>query len=185
MSTTILNFKKTEVVAESKEAAKAFVEENLFHVNGDATQSYNNWKKKQGGAVTERDVKEFMLDYLERKTKSCPGAGYMICVDPAIADTRERPYKIENVKGEGKRKWKTTYVGIDNETNAPIGKWDTNKADALNAIKELYKSGEYRGSGHLDKVKEVIEGEATVATFEYTPSKNTKNGVWIAFGIEA
>ena len=109
----------------------------------------------------------------------------MICVDPAIADTRERPYKIENVKGEGKRKWKTTYVGIDNETNAPIGKWDTNKADALNAIKELYKSGEYRGSGHLDKVKEVIEGEATVATFEYTPSKNTKNGVWIAFGIEA
>lgn len=185
MSTTILNFKKTEVVAESKEAAKAFVEENLFHVNGDATQSYNNWKKKQGGAVTERDVKEFMLDYLERKTKSCPGAGYMICVDPAVADTRERPYRIENVKGEGKRKWKTIYTAVDNETGKTICKVDTNKADALNAIKELYKSGEYKGDFKLYKVKEVVEGQAVVAEGWYTPSKNTKNGVWIAFGIEA
>lgn len=184
MSTKVLNFKKTEVVAASKDEAIAWVNANLVNYNGDATQAYKNWRDKQGGAVTERETKEFMLNYLEKKTKCAPG-GYLICVDPAIVDTRERPYKIENVKGEGKRKWKTTYVGIDNETNAPIGKWDTNKADALNAIKELYKSGEYKGSGHLDKVKEVIEGEATVATFEYTPSKNTKNGVWIAFGIEA
>ena len=185
MSTQILNFKKVEVVAESKKAAEAIVEENYFHVNGDATQAYKNWKEKQGGAVTEREVKEFMLEYLMKKTKNCPNAGFLICTDAAVADTRERPYKVENVKGEGKRKYKTTYVAIDNETNAPIGKWDTNKADALNAIKEMYKSGEYRGSGRLEKVKEVVEGQATVATFEYTPSKNAKNGTWIAFGIEA
>ena len=37
MSTQILNFKKVEVVAESKKAAEAIVEENYFHVNGDAT----------------------------------------------------------------------------------------------------------------------------------------------------
>ena len=47
MSTTILNFKKVEVVAESKEAAIAQVESTLFHVNGDATQAYKNWKAKQ------------------------------------------------------------------------------------------------------------------------------------------
>ena len=185
MSTQILNFKKVEVVAESKKAAEQIVEDQYFHVNGDATQAYKNWKEKQGGAVTEREVKEFMLSYLMKKTKNCPNAGFLICTDPAVADTRERPYKVENVKGEGKRKYKTTYVAIDNESNAPIGKWDTNKADALNAIKEMYKSGEYKGSGRLDKVKEVVEGQATVATFEYTPSKNTKNGTWIAFGIEA
>lgn len=185
MSTQILNFKKVEVVAESKAAATAIVEDQYFHVNGDATQAYKNWKEKQGGAVTEREVKEFMLEYLMKKTKNCPNAGFLICTDAAVADTRERPYKVENVKGEGKRKYKTTYVAIDNETNAPIGKWDTNKADALNAIKEMYKSGEYRGSGRLEKVKEVVEGQATVATFEYTPSKNAKNGTWIAFGIEA
>lgn len=185
MSTQILNFKKTEVVAESKNAAIAQVEETLFHVNGDATQAYKNWLDKQNGAVTDRALKEFMLDYLSKKTKNCPNAGFIICVDPAVADTRERPYKVENVKGEGKRKYKTTYVGIDNETGVTIGKWDTNKADALNAIKEMYKSGAYKGSGHLDKVKEVVEGQATVATFEYTPSKNAKKGRWIAFGIEA
>lgn len=184
MSTQIINFDKCEVVAESKEVAMAWVNENLVNYNGDATQAYNNWKEKQGGAVTERDVKEFMLNYLEKKTKCAPG-GYLICIDPAVKDTRERPYKVENVKGEGKRKYKTTYVGIDNETGKTIGKWDTNKADALNAIKEMYKSGAYKGSGHLDKVKEVVEGQATVATFEYTPSKNTKKGTWLAFGIKA
>lgn len=185
MSTTILNFKKVEVVAESKEAAKAQIEENFFHVNGDATQAFKNWKMNQTGGVTERAIKEFMLDYLNKKGKNCPGAGYMITVDPAIGDTRERPYRIEHVSNEGKRKWKTTYVAVDVETGITIGKWDTNKADALNAIKEMYKSGEFKGNFELLKVKEVIEGQPVVAKGFYTPSKNTKNGTWIAFGIEA
>ena len=72
MSTTILNFKKVEVVAESKEAAIAQVESTLFHVNGDATQAYKNWKAKQTKGITERDVKEFMLEYLAKKGKNCP-----------------------------------------------------------------------------------------------------------------
>jgi hypothetical protein len=185
MSTQILNFKKTEVVAESKNAAIAQVEETLFHVNGDATQAYKNWLEKQNGAVTERAVKEFMLDYLSKKTKNCPNAGFIICVDAAVADTRERPYRIENVKGEGKRKYKTTYVAVDVESGATIMKCDTNKADALNMMKELYKTGEYKGNFELHKVKEVIEGQAVVAKGFYTPSKNAKKGRWIAFGIEA
>ena len=185
MSTTILNFKKCELVAASKEEAIAMMENEYFHCQGDATQAFKNWKEKQTKGITERDIKEFMLDYLNKKGKNCPGAGYIITMDPAVKDTRERPYKIENVKGDGKRKYKTTYVAIDNETNAPIGKWDTNKADALNAVKELYKSGAYKGSGRLDKVKEVVEGQATVATFDYAPSKNTKNGTYMCFGIEA
>lgn len=185
MSTQILNFKKVEVVAESKKAAEAIVEENYFHVNGDATQAYKNWKEKQGGAVTERETKEFMLEYLMKKTKNCPNAGFLICTDAAVADTRERPYRIENVKSEGKRKYKTTYVAVDVESGKTIGKWDTNKADALNAIKEMYKSGEFKGDFVLNKVKEVVEGQAVVAKGFYTPSKNAKNGTWIAFGIEA
>ena len=70
MSTTILNFKKVEVVAESKEAAIAQVESTLFHVNGDATQAYKNWKAKQTKGITEREVKEFMLEYLAKKGKN-------------------------------------------------------------------------------------------------------------------
>ena len=43
MSTTILNFKKVEVVAASREEAIAQVENAYFHVNGDATQAFKNW----------------------------------------------------------------------------------------------------------------------------------------------
>lgn len=186
MSTQILNFKKVEVVAESKDAAKAYVEDNFFHVSGDATQAYKNWKEKQSGAVTDRDLKEFMLEYLAKKTKNCPGAGYLICTDPAVIDTRERPYKIEDVKNEeGKRVWKKQYKWIDRVTGTVVCSVDTNKADAKNAIKELYKDGSYKGKADLFVTKDVEKGQPIVATAEYTPSKNAKNGTWIAFGIEA
>lgn len=185
MSTTILNFKKVEVVAESKEAAIAQVENSLFHINGDATQAYKNWKAKQTNGITERDVKAFMLDYLAKKGKNCPGAGYMITVESSVADTRERPYKIENVKNEGKRKYKTFYKWVDKETGTTVCQVDTNKADAFNAIKELYKTGKYKGVAECVKTREVVEGNAIVGVARYTPSKNTKNGTWIAFGIEA
>ena len=186
MSTTILNFKKVEVVAESKEAAIAKIEDSLFHVNGDATQAYKNWKAKQTQGITERDVKAFMLDYLAKKGKNCPGAGYIITMDGAVGDTRERPYKIEDVKNEqGKRKFKSFYKWMDKATNTVVCQVDTNKADAKNAIKELYKSGEYKGNAVLVKTKDVVEGQAIVATVQYTPSKSCKNGSYTAFGLEA
>ena len=181
--TQILNFKKIEVVAESKEAAVEQVSD-LFQINGDATQAFKNWKSKQTKGITERDMKEFMLEYLAKKTKNCPGAGYMITVESAVADTRERPYKIDNVKGEGKRKFKSMYKWISEEDGKVVCQVDTNKADAMNALKELYKSGEFKGNAKLVKTKDVVEGQAVVATAKYAPSKNTKNGTWIAFGIE-
>ena len=185
MSTTILNFKKVEIVAESKEAAIAQMEKTLFHYVGDATQAYKNWKAKQTKGITERDVKEFMLNHLERKNKNCPGSGFLITIESAVGDTRERPYRIEDVPNEGKRKFKTVYKWIDRETGVTVCSVDTNKADAKNALKEAYKTGAYKGKADLVKSKDVSEGQAIVATAEYTPSKNTKNGTWIAFGIEA
>ena len=143
MSTQILNFKKVELVAESKEAAIEMMEEQYFHCQGDATQAYHNWKEKQTSGITDRALKEFMLDYLNKKGKNCPGAGYIITLDSAVKDTRERPYKIDDVKSEGKRKFKSMYKWIDSATKTVICQVDTNKADAKNAIKELYKSGEY------------------------------------------
>ena len=186
MSTTILNFKTVEVVAESKEAAKAQIEESLFHIQGDATQAYHNWEQKQSGVITDRDRKEFMLDYLAKKSKNCPGAGFMITVESAVKDSRERPYKIDDIKNEdGKRKFKTFYKWVDNESKTVVCQVDTNKADAKAAIKELYKTGAYKGNAKLIKTKDVVEGQSVVATATYTPSKNTKNGKYIAFGIEA
>lgn len=184
MSTTILNFKSVSVVADSKAEAIAKIEEEYFHINGDATQAYKNAKAKHQGIWSDRDDKAFKLDYLEKKGKSCPGAGYLITVESAVADTRERPYKIEDIKNEGKRKFKSMYKWVtkDGKTVCSV---DTNKTDAKNAIKELFKKGELKEDVTLIKTKDVVEGNATVAVAHYTPSKNTKKGTWIAFGIEA
>lgn len=185
MSTQIINFKKVEVVAKSKEAAIEQVESTLFHVNGDATQAYKNWKAEQTQGITERDVKAFMLDYLAKKSKNCPGAGYLITVDPAVADTRERPYKIEDIKNEqGKRKYKKTYQLIDTKSGLVLGEVQTNKADAKNLAKKIIKEG-FEGKMVCKLAHKVIEGQEDVFTAEYAPSKNSKNGTWIAFGIEA
>ena len=75
------------------------------------------------------------------------------------------------------------YKWIDAEGKT-VCQVDTNKADAKNAIKELYKSGDYKGNAKLVKTKDVVEGNAVIATADYTPSKNTKKGTFIVFGIE-
>lgn len=186
MSTTILNFSKTEVTAENREMAIAKVEENhSFHVKGDATPAYKRWKATQVNGVTERSIKEFMLNYLAKKDKNCPGTAYAITLEPAVQDTRERPYKIENVKGDGKRRFKRFYKWVDAETGVTIASTDTNKADATNLIKNLYKDGSFKGTANLVVNKDVVEGTAIVAKATYTPAKNTKQGTWLIFGIEA
>ena len=183
MSATVLNFKRQEVVAESKAAAMEQVENSLFHIIGDATQAFKNWKAKQTGGITDRNVKEFMLDYLAKKSKNCPNAGYIITVEPSVADTRERPWKIEDIKNEqGKRKYKKTYQLIDDETGVVLGEVQTNKSDAKNLAKDVIKNG-FKGKGTCRLAHKVVEGQEKVFTFQYEPSKNTKNGTWLVFGI--
>ena len=185
MSTTILNFKKVEIVAESKEAAIAQIEETLFHVNGDATQAYKNWKAKQTKGITERDVKEFMLDYLAKKGKNCPGAGYMITVESATADTRERPYKIEDVKNEkGKRKYTTIYQIINDSTGEIIAEAEGTKAKAKEVLRKLYLEG-LKSDVTCTYTKQVTEGEPVAFKGKYTPSKASHPGTYMVFGIEA
>lgn len=183
MSMQIVNFKKVEVVAESREAAIAQVESTLFHVNGDATQAYKNWKAKQTKGITERDVKEFMLDYLAKKGKNCPGAGYIITVESAVGDSRERPYKFNDFKNDGKRKYKKVYQLIDKETGIVLKEVTTTKADAKNETKNLIKNG-FHGTVQCKLIHKVIEGTEIIFEGVYTPSKNAKHGNWIAFGIE-
>lgn len=185
MSTQIVNFKKVELVAESKEAAKEMMAENYFKCFKDATQAYNLWTKKQNGVVTDKMVKEFMLDYLEKNTKMEAGLGCLITVDSAVKDTRERPYRIEKYKNEqGRRKFSRVYNWVDKDTQVVISTTDTTQANAMNAIKDLYKSGSYKGNADLVVSMEVTEGQSVLATAYYTPSKSTQAGKYIVFGIE-
>ena len=175
MSTKVVNFKSIKVSAASLDEAIASVEER-FHVCGNATQSFKNAKAKHTGAWTERDEKAWMLDYCEAKNRSCPGTGFYIVEESAVADSRERPYKFETVK--------KTYSWIDDATGTVIAKVRTNKTDADNVLKKMYKDGSYKGDAKCVISKEYIEGESVVSIAKYVPSKNTRKGTWVFFGIE-
>jgi hypothetical protein len=103
-----------------------------------------------------------------------------------VADTRERPYVIGDLKNEqGARKYKTVYRWIDDETGKVVSETDSTKADAKAAIKALYTEGSYRGNAHLVMDKKCVEGQAIVATAKYTPSKSSRVGTYLVFGVTA
>lgn len=180
--TQIMNFKRVEVSGATREEAMA---KAPFFIQGDATQAYKNWRKKQTGSVTDADKKQFMLDYLASRSKNAPGSGFSITVESAIADTRERPYAIEDIKNDkGARKYKTVYRWIDEATGAVIVETDTTKADAKNALKKQYTENGYKGNAVLEMQKKCIEGQAVVAKAKYTPSKASRVGTYIVFGFE-
>lgn len=111
----VFNFKSFEVSAETKKAAIAQVEKENFHIYGDATQA---WKKyhESNATVTANDEKAFKLDYLKKKTKNAPGSGFIVTLSSAVISTRERPWKAEDIKTEGKRDTQKKFDLIDHDT---------------------------------------------------------------------
>ena len=178
----IMNFERMEVNGVTKEEALA---KAPFEIMGDATQAYKIWRKKQTGAVTDADKVQFMLDYLAKKSKNVANVGFSITLESAIADTRERPYTIEDIKNEkGARKYKTVYRWVDKATGTTVVEVDTTKADAKNAIKKMYSEGTYNGVADLVMEKKCVEGQAVVARAKYTPSKSSRPGSYLVFGIK-
>ena len=178
----IMNFKRMEVNGATKEEELA---KAPFDIMGDATQAYKIWRKKQVNGVTDADKKEFMLEYLAKKSKNCAGVGFSITIESAVADTRERPYKIEDVKNDkGARKYKTIYQIIDKATGAVIAQTDETKAKAKEIAKALYTDKGFKGDLICTYTKQVVDGEPTAFTATYTPSKSSRVGSYLVFGIE-
>lgn len=180
--TQIMNFKRIEVNGATKEEALA---KAPFDIMGDATQAYKIWRKKQVNGVTDSDKKQFMLDYLSKKSKNCAGVGFSITLESAVADTRERPYRIDDVKNEkGTRKYKTVYQIIDRATGAVLAETSETKAKAKEIAKNLYTEKGFKGNLICTYTKQVLDGEPTAFTVEYTPSKSSHVGSYLVFGIE-
>lgn len=178
----LINFKKSEVVAPSKEEA---FDQVSFKIIGDATQAYKNWAKQQTRTITEPMLKEFYVEQLKKKTKMIEGVGLAICVEAPVKDTRERPYKIENVKNEkGKRKYKSVYQ-IKNKDGVVIAETSETQAKAKEITRDLFKTKNIREDLICIHSKQIIEGEPVAFIAHYTPSKGTKPGRWILFGVEA
>lgn len=185
--TNFLNFQTLTVVGATKEEALATAP---FEAKFNATQAFENWKKAQTGVITEAMKKQFMLDYLEKKTKNIAGAGCYIVLQSAVKDTRERPYKYENVKREGTTTTRTSYVWIDDKDGTEVckivGTADARatKAHAAEAIKKLMASGEYKGKASL-YVRKEEEKPVALAHCAYTPSASCQSGEYLCFGIQA
>lgn len=180
--TQIMNFKRMEVNGATKEEALA---KAPFDIMGDATQAYKIWKKKQKNGITESDKKQFMLDYLAKKSKNVAGVGFVITIESAVADTRERPYRIDDVKNEsGARKYKTTYQIVDRATGSVLAETDETKAKAKEIAKALYTEKGFKGDLICTYTKQVVNGQPTAFTATYTPSKSSRVGSYLVFGIE-
>ncbi len=180
--TQVMNFKRMEVLGATKEEALA---KAPFDIMGDATQAYKTWMKKQLHGVTDEDKKEFMLDYLAKKSKNVAGVGFVITQEAAVADTRERPYKITDVKNEqGARKYKTIYQLVDTATGAVVAETNETKAKAKELAKELYTDHGFKGDLVCTYTKQVIEGEPVAFKVSYAPSKSAKVGSYVVFGFE-
>lgn len=173
----VLNFKRVELMGATKEEALA---KAPFEIMGDATQAYKNWKKT---ATADSDVNDFYREYLTKKSKNVPGVGFSITIDAAIADSRERPWKITDVKNEqGKRKYETVLVLKDVATGNVLGKVAGKKVDAKELAKKVIKDG-FKGKGIAVYSKEVTVGEPKAFTFEYAPSKSSHAGTYVVFGV--
>lgn len=177
----VVKFDKLEVVGKSKKEA---FESAPFFIRGEATQSYKNWEAKQEGAITEAMKTEFYMNYLKTNTKFAPGMGFAIVEQSAIEDTRMRPYTFEDPKNKGKRKYKTTYEIIDDVTGEIIATSQETKAKAKDLAKNLYKKG-LTHNVTCRYTHQVVEGEAIAFKGKYTPSKATRAGKYIVFGVRA
>ena len=175
------NFKRVEVKAYTKAEAIDQVKDTFF-VQRDATQA---WRKAGEPSPLDKEFKVFCANYLEKHTKNAPGTACMIAYRAGAADTRERPYKMNDVVNEkGKRKYVTTYLLKDKSTGEELAKTTENKKKAQELAKKLYIDGGFRGSIICTYTKEVAEGEPVAFTVDYAPSKSSKEGHYIFFGVE-
>lgn len=156
----ILNFKKFELSAESKKVAIEEVEKDHFHINGDATQAWKRFHEKND-KITSNDEKEFMLDYLKKKTKNAPGSGFYVTLDSAKESTRERPWKVEDIKNVGKRDTQKKFDLIDHDTK-----------EVLKTLKSERVKNEKAGEPILDK-KGNDTGRVEPDTKVIRPTKTT------------
>lgn len=177
-----VNLKRVDISAYTREEAEELLAEKMsIDVDVNATQA---WKNAGSPVQNTPEFKEFVSNYFETKIKKA-GRGFVIIYEPGSADTRTRPYTVDDVVNEkGKRKFKMTYVLVDKATGQILLKNQESKAAAKEAAKELFKSGKFKGKASCYYSKEVVEGEPLAFEIAYEPSKNARKGVYLFFGVE-
>lgn len=177
-----LNIKTLQFTAFSKkEAEEKSAAEGIQSIK-DATIAW----KKAGSPQVGAAYNEFCAEYLKKNTKNAEGIGCIITLKSGVADTKDRPYKVEIVKNEkGKRSWKTAFNLIDRESGKLLKTVIGTKKIAEAKAKELYVGTGYKGTVDATYAKVVTEGETKAFVVKYNPSVTTVEGSYLVFGIQA
>lgn len=172
-----------------------------------ATQAWNKYGNPIPGTL---EFRRFVSQQLMEKTKCVPGLGLYIVLEQPVQNTRKRPYTIINMIGKGTREWILKYQireddivvdslpekSVDFDGNlidgeeipdiniakiGPVVAEADSKADAIIKAKELTTLTHKNYSVIPIKVPD----KTPVSAFTlYTPALRTKEGVYIAFGID-
>ena len=168
-------FKKFETIGTTKDAA---IKESGLNLRVDATQAYRKWAKEN--AVTEDSQKEWMKDYLKKKKFTMPNDGAYIVLQSAVADTRERPYKVNKPKYDARTHTpERFYVGRAQDTNEELFTEKTSKA-AEQAAKE-WVTENHVGVNLVIETR-LKEKNALYASVDYVPSKGSQPCKLLVFG---
>ena len=170
-------FTKFEVIGATKDAAKESAKGLTLMV--DATQAYNKWAKEN--ATNEDNIKDWMKDYLKKKKFDKAGLGAYIVTQTGVADTRERPYKVEKPKYEARTHSPEKFYVLRDATGNEVGREKTSKA-AEQAAKEFV--ADYKEDITINYEWVSKEKNSLYATVKYTPSKGSQPYKILAFGYK-
>ena len=167
-------FKKFETIGVTKDAA---MKESGLNLRVDATQAYKKWAKEN--ATNDDNVREWMVDYLKKKKLTMPKDGAYIVLQPAVADTRERPYKVEKPKYDARTHSPEKFYVLRDMAGNEVGHAKTSK-EALEAAKEYIT--DFKESVNITVEWKAKEKNSLYAKVAYTPSKGAQPCKLLVFG---
>jgi hypothetical protein len=172
-------FKKFEVIGTTKD--EAIKNAKPLNLRVDATQAWKKWSKEN--PTNEDNVKEWMKEYLKKKKFTMPNDGAYIVLQPAIVDSRERPYKENKPKYDARtHTFERVYVGRAQDTNTEVFAVKTSK-EAIAAAKE-FVTDEHVGVNIYVEAK-VKEKNSLYTQIDYVPSKGTQPCKLLCFGFQS
>ena len=167
-------FRKFETIGTTKDEA---MRESGLNLRVDATQSYKKWAKEN--AVTEDSQKEWMKEYLKKKKLTMPNDGAYIVLQPAVADTRERPYKVEKPKYDARTHSPEKFYILRDSNGNEVGREKTSKA-AEQTAKEFVTDFKESVTINIEWVAK--EKNSLYANVKYTPSSGFQKCKMLVFG---
>lgn len=170
-------FRKFETIGNTKDAA---IKESGLNLRVDATQAYKKWAKEN--VTNEDNVKEWMKEYLKKKKFTMPNDGAYIVLQSAVADTRERPYKVEKPKYDARTHSPEKFYVIRDTTGHEVGREKTSKA-AEQKAKEFIIDFKEDVTINYEWVSK--EKNSLYATVKYVPSKGTQPCKLLVFGYQS